>query len=414
MSSATAAPAAKASWRLSFPASPYIPRVGLAAEWRGRDFSVPTADGSGSEGLKDPVLTLSAQVSQSLPARLGAVSAYADSSLVGGRADSFIAQLGYFLTTRGYVSFSANYGVEWRYPGTTEPRASFVVAWTPPGAPSIQYRNDPTSKVDSLDASMVLGPDGAIGLGAHYSSLAWAAGGDRSAGFTGRFSGDTLAASTALFYESSDDMDTTSLMGDLSASTSLALAGRRFAFGNPRSESFAILAPSDELSGTRIALRSADGPLTESDEGRATLIRGLRLYRPFLATVELPTSDADLMPYPATISLVPGYKTVTVVKVALASSVSISGVAIDAAGMPLVGLSGDILNDEGMPIENGGTFTDEVGYFECYGLGEGRHTIRLSDGSVIRFSVPEGMTKGTLDLGIVVAENPDRGKGGLK
>ena len=157
-----------------------------------------------------------------------------------------------------------------------------------------------------------------------------------------------------------------------------------------------------------------DGPATESDSGRASLIRGLRLYRPYSATVELPSSDAERRPSPESIRFVPAYRSVTVVPVTLAPSVSVRGVVIDAAGKPLAGLSGDLMDAGGTAISGGGTFTDETGAFECYGIGPGRHEIRFSDGSVVRFSVPAGMNEGTMDLGRIAVESPEGGKGGIR
>jgi outer membrane usher protein FimD/PapC len=411
---ATAVPAAKASWRFALPSSPFIPRLGMAAEWRGEGFSVPSPEGSADSSVEDAVLILSGQVSQRLPSDLGAVGLYVDSFLVGNRVETYSFQLGYFLTTRAFVSLSANGGFDRTSSGSIEPRASFVVAWTPPRAPAIQYRNDGAGKTDSIDASMTLGREGEIGLGAHYSNIAWAGQGDRSAGLNARYGGETVVASSAFFYEKNDDTGVTTYAGDARASTSLAIAGGRAVFGNPRGESVAILDPDAALSGTRVTLVPEDGPATESDDGRASLVRGLRLYRPFSATVELPSSDAERRPSPDSIRFVPAYRSVTIVPVTLAPSVSVRGVALDAAGNPLIGLSGDLVDASGNAIPGGGTFTDETGAFECYGIGSGRHGIRFSDGSVVRFSVPAGMTEGTMDLGRIAVEIPDGGKGGTK
>ena len=261
---ATAVPAVKASWRFALPASPFIPRVGMAAEWRGEGFSAPSPDKVDEPGVEDAVVILSGQVSQGLPSDLGAVGLYVDSFLVGNRVETFSLQLGYFLTTKAYLSLSANGGFDRTSSGTVEPRASFVIAWTPLRAPAVQYRNDGASKTDSIDASMTLGRDGEIGLGAHYSNIAWAAQGDRSAGFNARYVGETVSASSAIFYESHEDTGLTTYAGDVSASTSLVIAGGRAVFGNPRGESVAILDPDSALSGSRVTLVPEDGPRRRS------------------------------------------------------------------------------------------------------------------------------------------------------
>jgi len=342
---------------------------------------------------------------------MGSVALYGDSTVTRGTMTGNVFQAGYFLAFGKSVSLSAFGGSEWRAGQGTSSRASIVVVVSPSRAPTVQYRNDPVSKSDSVDASMILGREGKSSVGAHYSSLMWAGEGDRSVGASGRVSGDIGEASTSVLDASYSETDSSTLMGNVSVSTSVVYGGGRFALGNPHDDTFAILVPDQSLAGARVRLASADGPLTESRGGKAIPINGLSLYRPFVGSVELPDSGPEKAAVPSYLEFVPGYKSVTLIRVTLDSTVYARGVAVDARGAPLAGRSGELRGPGGIALAGKGTFTDESGMFECYGLAPGDYSIAWSDGSTSRFSIPATTEGGLVSLGTIPATREPEGKG---
>lgn len=409
----TFADAEKFSWRFSSGAQRFIPRLGVAVERRAAGFSPPQETGDAAAVFDKPTTRLSAQVTESLPAGAGSVSLFGDSTFLDASIVAAVVQAGYFLSVRNLLSLSVTAGFDWRESGDLSPRASIVVAFSPPRAPMVQYRNDPLSRSDSLDASLSLDRAGNASLGAHISNVVWMAGADMSAGLSGRLAsrlGD-LAASAQ--YASDVEASSSTILGSLSGSTNLVIGGGRIALASARSDTFALLVPDSGLSGKRVILRSSDGSETESRTGGPATIEGLSLYRPYSATVELPASDADKTAVPTSVVLVPAYKSVTVVRVRLASSIVVRGTVLDAQGKPRAGLTGDLFDAALAPVPSAGTFTDEAGVFEWYGLDIGTYAVKWSDGTVSRFEVPAGAINGqTVDLGTVAAEKPADGKGG--
>jgi outer membrane usher protein FimD/PapC len=405
--------AEKFSWRFSSGSRQFLPRLGVAVERRGAGFSPPQETGDAAIVFDSPTIRLSAQVTEALPAGAGSVSLFGDSTFLDASIVAAVVQAGYFLSVRNLVSLSVSAGFDWRESGDLSPRAAIVVAFSPPRAPMVQYRNDPLSRSDSLDASMSLDREGNASLGAHISNLVWMAGSDISAGLSGRLASRIGDLAVSAQYASDVDAASSTIHGSLSGSTNLVFGGGQFALAPARSDTFALLVPDRPLSGKRVILRSSDGSETESRSGGSTTIDGLSLYRPYVATVELPASDADKTAVPSSVVLVPVYKSVTVVRVRLASSIVVRGFISDGQGKPRAGLTGDLFDAALSPVPSAGTFTDEAGVFECYGLDIGSYTVKWSDGSVSHFDVPSGaIDGGTVDLGTVAAEKPADGKGG--
>jgi outer membrane usher protein len=409
--SANAAWAAKASWRFSSPSNQYMPRPGVAAEYRSEGFIPPEATDYAQSASDDPTWVFSWQIGQLLPAGMGSVALYGDSTVTRSAMTGGAFQAGYYLTVRKYVSLSVFGGSEWQVGQGTTSLASIAVVISPPRAPIVQYRNDPVSKVDSVDASMILDREGKASVGAHYSSLMWAAEGNRSAGASGRRTGDIGEVSSAFLYDSYSSTDSSTLMGTVSASTSVILGGGRIALGNPRNDSFAMLVPDASLSDTFVRLSSADGPLTESRAGRAVPVNGLSLYRPFVGSIELPDSGPGKAALPSYLEFVPGYKSVTIIVVKLDSPVYANGIAVDAHGSPLASRTGELRGADGIALPGKDTFTDETGAFECYGLVSGDYSIVWSDGSISRFSIPAIADGGLVSLGTIPAVHEPEGTG---
>jgi outer membrane usher protein len=409
--------AAKVSWRFASAANRYIPRLGLAAVYRSAGFIAPSEDGITHDPQASRALVLSGQIGQTLPSVIGSLGIFTDSILGDRGLESLSVQAGYFLAFAKSFSLSLSGGAVWTPGNEAEPRASVVLAYAPARVGAFQYRNDLTGKTDSVDATLLLNEAGSAAVGARYSNLVWMADSDRAASVFARYGAGFGDMSSSVFYNSYARTGSFAVSGNLSASTGIAFAGGTFALGAARDESYVVLAPSSAFSGTRVSLRTSEGSVTESKRGGAVSVGGLSLYRPISATVGLPASNVDKTPVPDSVVLNPGYKSVTIIRVAPASSLVVRGRAVDARGTAVIGESG-IVSRLGNPVAGAPvpkeTFTDETGVFECYGLEAGDYAISWSGGKVSRITVPKGSAEGSLDIGSVAALIPDAGKGGTK
>jgi hypothetical protein len=173
--------------------------------------------------------------------------------------------------------------------------------------------------------------------------------------------------------------------------------------------------PSSSASKERLELKLTNGADISLDQGNTKVVRDLYPYEPFSAAIEMPDSDPDRRPDPSAIAFTPAYRSITVVKVGIASSVAVGGRLVDESGAPRKNLSGDILDSSGKTIPYSGTFTDDDGAFECFGLSNGEAAIKWSDGSVSKFTVPAGEPGAFFDIGDIVASAPEAsGDGGTQ
>jgi outer membrane usher protein len=117
----------------------------------------------------------------------------------------------------------------------------------------------------------------------------------------------------------------------------------------------------------------------------------------------LPESSPDIRPEPSSVTVSPTYRSVAVVRVGIAPSLTIIGTLIDSDGNPVANMPGNMLDSAGTAIPSKGMFTDERGVFECYELAPGPLSILWDDGSVLTITVPEGKPGTVVDMGRVSA-----------
>ena len=145
--------------------------------------------------------------------------------------------------------------------------------------------------------------------------------------------------------------------------------------------------PSPELQGQLVEPSPTSGVPATSNSGKPVVVSGLIPYTDYVDRVELPQSPPDSAP------------------VRLQSSPraeidhrdprrrralhSVRGALVNAENAPVANMPGDLVDANGAIIPFSGTFTDEKGVFECYGLSPGPVAIRWGDGSVLSFQVPE-------------------------
>lgn len=384
--------ATRLSWRLSLPGLRYFPALGLAAAYRHPGFSPPRKDPAGNSAS---VWDLSVQVSQRIPGLAGSLGLYGDADIEDGIPDSISLSAGWNLSPSKNVFLSVSGGADWDTETGWKPQASFSLSVVPPTRRSLQFRQDFLAGTNRFDVSMALDEAGKGILGFSGDGLV----------------GDAETGSASLSLQAETDSFGLSASGScsgtgggpgalgirLAASSTLAFAGGLFAAARSFGDAFAILAPAPSVGSESLELRPSGGAVVTSTDGKPALVTGLGLYRTFFASIEMPGSPPDRRLDPAAVEIVPGYRSVTVITVRSASSVAARGRLVDGAGRPLANLVGDLSN-------GGGTFTDEMGVFECYGLEAGELSIQWSDGSGSRFTVDGSREGAMVELGDLRAE----------
>lgn len=405
--------AARLSWRFSALAERYLPRLGLAAEYRGPGFTPPAADPAQVAKADAATWRLSAQLSESLPGGAGSFGAFGNASLADRSLESLALSAGLFLPLRGSVSLSLTGGYDWRSDKGGQPLASISVSVAPPDRRILQYRSDLVSRSDSFDLSMPLGSSSGSSLGLQGEGLLAPAGARRAALLAQAAAGPLDLGATG-YWRAAADSAPAAVGASLGASTSLALAGGRLAAASAFGDAFAILAPHPSLGGAAVELRPGRGPAATSLGGKPALVAGIKPYEDFVASIETPSSPPEIMPEPRTVRIKPSYHSVSIIEVWAASSISARGRLVDAAGKPKPYLAGEILDPRGFPSGAAPTFTDGDGSFECYGLDAGAVQVRWSDGSLSHFAVAKPKAPGAaamLDLGDIAASGGAAGQG---
>jgi outer membrane usher protein len=379
---------ARLSWRLTIPRLRYAPRIGLAAEYRGPGFGPPFAESSTALPLAHS-WALSGQVSETLPGNAGSAYAFADSSLEGGELKRLSLSAGLFLPLSKSSSISVSGGADWKEGKGFSPSASVSLSVATADRRSLYYRHEAIEGSDSVSISAALDPAGRSSVAARGEGRLGTEGRGRDIGLSGKSSAGAFELSAAADFWEGPDSKSRSIGGSLSASTGLAYAGGHLVAARELGEAFAIMVPKPSLGGAKVELRPIGAQASASEGGAPALVSGIVPYETYIASAEMPDSPPGLSAEPAAIELHPSYRSGAIVELTAAASLTARGRLVDASGRPRAGISGDRIGWDGAILALTGTFTDEEGRFECYGLGPGFQAIRWSDGSLSRFSVDE-------------------------
>jgi hypothetical protein len=391
--------AARGFWRFSRTSDRYVPQFGLAAEYRAPGFSAP---GSGSSATGDTWL-FSAQASESLPGGIGSVALSGQGKLVETEIESWSATLGlnFSLGRSAFVSLAG--GSDWSAASSFSPRAALTLTLAPRNSSSISYNQSYANGVDG--ESLAIGLPAGRGSVNFYGQGLAVSGADRSLDLSLAERSKEASITGSGHYFSSADGSDSMVAGRLSFASTLAFADWAFAATSSPSPALAILAPARGLRGQLVELRPIGGGLFESDAGQSAMVNGLTPYAPYVAGIELPESPPEARPYPSSVAIAPEYRSIAVLRVGVAPSISVRGRLVSADGEAVTNLSGGFISDSGESLPLSGTFTDESGVFECYGLAPGAATIRWDDGSVSSIVVPESEAGAFVDLGDIVSHN---------
>ncbi len=390
----------RAFWRFSSFFSTYIPRLGLALDYKGPGFSAfGTATTRSARSID-----LSAQFGQSLPAGLGSFSLNGEVSAGSYSLASLSAwslSLGYSLPLASSTAVSITGGYSWTLAGGGSPQASILLVVAPSDRRGLTYQRNILTGSDSVNLGFGLGENGSATLQAQ--NLVGGLGETQiSTSANGR--GNLAGLSGLVSISPPSPTAKGTIHGSLGLTSSLVFADGYFGLTGASSSALALLVPGPNLRGQPVEVRPAFGSGAQSTGGMTAVISGLVPYQPFVASVEMPSSSPDMRPEPLSLEISPSYRSVAIVRVKMASAVSVRGILLDEKGKPLANQVGDLSDDKDATRNFGASFSDEKGFFEFFGIPAGSMVIRWGGGYESHITVPEGGPGSVFDLGTIIAK----------
>lgn len=356
----------------------------LAAEYRSEKFAtLSTADGS-----NDNMLSLSASYSQPLPWEL-------NGSLSGnytlGRddyGDSYGADVSLGRSFGPHLSASLSAG----YEVATGTRAETVTTDGFKAAVRLSYRPDAHSSIDASHDTRSGSSQLSYRQQEGNGNGAWSAQAelDRSAGvktendqysvngslgYTGNRAEVTVSQYTGLAGLNTSAMEQRT---SVTAGTAVAFADGRAAIGRPVSSGFAIIGAHPNLSGSEVAVGSAEATRASSDLLGPALLPDMSPYSPSRVSIDVTNLPVGYDLGSGAFDLYPSYKSGYVLTVGSDYTVTAFGTLTDGAGEPVALLTGEAV-EEGQPQGHKVTvFTNRAGNFGAQGLRPGRWILDMA------------------------------------
>lgn len=189
----------------------------------------------------------------------------------------------------------------------------------------------------------------------------------------------------------------------LSFGTALVFVDGYWGWSRPVTESFALVVPTQNLRGQRIRVNPGlSGDRARADQLGPAVVPNLQPYQVSTLQIEAPEAPLGYDAGPSSYTLLPSYKSGTLIRVGTEATVFVRGVLVDEQGNPLRLQTGEVVSLSEPQWQSVALFTNRAGRFVLEGLKPGQYEIRLSQPppNQIRFEVPAGKT-GVLDLGIL-------------
>ena len=185
--------------------------------------------------------------------------------------------------------------------------------------------------------------------------------------------------------------------------TAIAFAGGEVALSRPINDAFVIVKPNPVLEGVVIGVNPALGGYAAETSGLgAAVVPNLEPYRVHRVTLDAPSLPAGYGLGPASYTLLPTFKSGTLLRVGDEGTVFLRG-TLQRDGAPLEFAVGELLSidaPERTPIV---VMTNRSGRFSAMGLRPGRYTVRLSGPTTgsATLVIPRG-TSGIHVIGTIV------------
>lgn len=208
----------------------------------------------------------------------------------------------------------------------------------------------------------------------------------------------------------SDSARTIDNLTNLSFGTALVFADGYFGWSRPVDNSFALVVPIKNAKGQIIGVNpSISGYQAQADTLGPAVVPELQPYQVSTLQIDAPDLPLGFDVGPSAYTLLPSYKSGTLIQVGTEATVFVRGRLLDAKGEPVALQVGEVTSLSDPNWQPVTLFTNRAGKFALQGLKPGRYEIRLEldQQNRIRFEVPAAQT-GVYDLGVLEISAPGK------
>jgi outer membrane usher protein len=187
----------------------------------------------------------------------------------------------------------------------------------------------------------------------------------------------------------------------LSLATALVFADGQFGWSRPINNSFAIVVPKDSVRDQEIVINpSLNGDTARIDRFGFAVVPNLDPYNISNLIIDAPNLPAGMDLGNRNITILPSYRSGTLVKVGTDATVFLRGILLNANGEPVSLQSGEIVSLSDRNWQPVTLFTNRSGRFATAGLKPGRYQIKLftNPPAEMEFEIPANAT-GIYDTG---------------
>ncbi len=370
----------------------------VAAEYRGANFAT-----FGSYEPSDYILDLSAYYSQTI---LDGINFNVGANYQFGRdrPNTYNITMGLSQSFDNGMSTSFNVSHSQNQDGQTEDRAFVSLYWLFPKQRQSVSLSSEVSNTDEASShlSWSISPErnlqsvsGSVDLGLNPDSY------DLSARLSHTNYRFTLDVTQNFSFPRSDD-SVFSSSTQLNFGTALVFADGHFAWSRPITNSFAIITPRANLRSFKLGINPDDDGFYQAmaDQFGPAVIPDLQPYYLSTLQVAVPNLPVGYDAGPSQYTLLPSYRSGTLIEVGTEATVFLRGTLMDSSGNPIPLQAGEVvsLSDSDWPSVT--LFTNRAGRFALSGFKPGRYELRRGSQSIYQFEIPEGQS-GMYDLGEV-------------
>lgn len=231
-------------------------------------------------------------------------------------------------------------------------------------------------------------------------------------GLSSRFTYNSYRAKVELFQDLQFPRDRA---GDtfnatrLDFGTAVVFADGRWGLSRPVNGSFALVVPNQGLQGQQVGINpnGTGGYIAKTDWLGAAVVPDLQSYQASTLRLDVPQLPVGYDLGATNYTVLPTYKSGTLIQVGTDATVFLRGVVIDTSGAPLALQTGEIVSLADSTWKPVTVFTNKAGKFALVGFKPGRYEIHLyaNPKAVIPFEIPAGKT-GVFDVGTLRSPVP--------
>ncbi|BFM38522.1 fimbria/pilus outer membrane usher protein [Synechocystis sp. LKSZ1] len=203
------------------------------------------------------------------------------------------------------------------------------------------------------------------------------------------------------------DYDQSQQGTNLSFGTALVYADGHFGWTRPVTDSFVIVSRNDNFANQLVGVNPGlYGYVAEASSFGPAVVPDLSSYTVTTLRVDAPNMPLGYDLGKTVYSLLPSYKSGTVITVGTEATVFLRGILQDSQGKPISLQAGQVTSLSDPSWEPVSLFTNKVGRFALLGLKPGRYELTLftTPSQSVQFEIPENQT-GIYDLGQLTIRN---------